>query len=66
MLANSRIIRDSKHPIVYDTNKSFILLRMFVTSIQTLYFSHIVTKFITLRLIKYVHINGKYIKRKIF
>ena len=59
MLANSRIIRDR-------LALGFILLRMFVTSIQTLYFSHIVTKFITLRLIKYVHINGKYIKRKIF
>ena len=59
MLANNKIIRDN-------TNKGFILLRMFVTSNQAQYFSHIVKKFITLRLIKYVHINGKYIKRKIF
>ena len=39
---------------------------MFENSNQVQYFSHMVTKFITLRVIKYVHINGKYIKRNIF
>ena len=53
------------HFIKYLITNSRKVLR-FSSDNQAQYFSHMVTKFITLRVIKYVHINGKYIKRNIF